>query len=284
MRKNNEDSYLSSQPVAAVADGMGGYSAGEVASAIAIEELAALGNRGRGRTRPPPPTTSSRPSSWPTGASARWRPATASSTAWAPPGRPGGGRRHGARQRRRLPRLPAPPGRAVPGHGGPLAGPGAGRRRPAFPRTPSGTPSGASSPAPRSTSRSSSTCLPTSSRSATGCCSTTALGRGRVGPDPRKVLLRVRNAQRATWSWSSWPTSRAASTTSSSGSWSTPSTRRPPWPPRTGRHHRRPQRRVGHRDPAAGGRERRRVPQARRPGGLGGRGPLPPSTDGCSGS
>ncbi|MFL6267213.1 MAG: Stp1/IreP family PP2C-type Ser/Thr phosphatase [Actinomycetes bacterium] len=46
MRKNNEDSYLSSQPVAAVADGMGGHSAGEVASAIAIEELAALGERG----------------------------------------------------------------------------------------------------------------------------------------------------------------------------------------------------------------------------------------------
>ena len=46
MRKNNEDSYLSSKPVAAVADGMGGHSAGEVASAIAIEELAALGGRG----------------------------------------------------------------------------------------------------------------------------------------------------------------------------------------------------------------------------------------------
>jgi PPM family protein phosphatase len=46
MRKNNEDSYLSSQPVAAVADGMGGHSAGEVASAIAIEELTALGGRG----------------------------------------------------------------------------------------------------------------------------------------------------------------------------------------------------------------------------------------------
>jgi protein phosphatase len=46
MRKNNEDSYLSSQPVAAVADGMGGHSAGEVASAIAIEELAALRDQG----------------------------------------------------------------------------------------------------------------------------------------------------------------------------------------------------------------------------------------------
>ncbi len=46
MRTNNEDSYLSEAPVAAVADGMGGHRAGEVASAIAMEELAAL--RGKG--------------------------------------------------------------------------------------------------------------------------------------------------------------------------------------------------------------------------------------------
>jgi PPM family protein phosphatase len=46
MRSNNEDSYLSQQPVAAVADGMGGHRAGEVASAIAIEELSALRERG----------------------------------------------------------------------------------------------------------------------------------------------------------------------------------------------------------------------------------------------
>jgi serine/threonine protein phosphatase PrpC len=46
MRTNNEDSYLSETPVAAVADGMGGHRAGEVASAIAMEELAAL--RGKG--------------------------------------------------------------------------------------------------------------------------------------------------------------------------------------------------------------------------------------------
>ena len=42
MRKNNEDSYLIQAPVIAVADGVGGHNAGEVASAIAIEELAAL--------------------------------------------------------------------------------------------------------------------------------------------------------------------------------------------------------------------------------------------------
>ena len=46
MRSNNEDSYLSHAPVAAVADGMGGAAAGEVASSIAIEELAALRDRG----------------------------------------------------------------------------------------------------------------------------------------------------------------------------------------------------------------------------------------------
>ena len=41
MRKNNEDRYLSAGRLAAVADGMGGHRAGEVASAIAMEELAA---------------------------------------------------------------------------------------------------------------------------------------------------------------------------------------------------------------------------------------------------
>jgi PPM family protein phosphatase len=46
MRKNNEDRYLIAGRLAAVADGMGGHRAGEVASAIAMEELAALQHTG----------------------------------------------------------------------------------------------------------------------------------------------------------------------------------------------------------------------------------------------
>ncbi len=39
IRKTNEDGYLINKPVYAVADGMGGHSAGEVASAIALETI-----------------------------------------------------------------------------------------------------------------------------------------------------------------------------------------------------------------------------------------------------
>jgi serine/threonine protein phosphatase PrpC len=46
MRKNNEDRFLSAGRLAAVADGMGGHRAGEVASAIAMEELATLEHAG----------------------------------------------------------------------------------------------------------------------------------------------------------------------------------------------------------------------------------------------
>ncbi|HZD01068.1 MAG TPA: Stp1/IreP family PP2C-type Ser/Thr phosphatase [Actinomycetes bacterium] len=46
MRKNNEDRFLSAGRLAAVADGMGGHRAGEVASAIAMEELAVLEHAG----------------------------------------------------------------------------------------------------------------------------------------------------------------------------------------------------------------------------------------------
>ena len=42
MRDGNEDSYLSEGRLAVVADGMGGHRGGEVASATAIQELAAL--------------------------------------------------------------------------------------------------------------------------------------------------------------------------------------------------------------------------------------------------
>src|SRR5688572_27401463 len=39
-RPNNEDAFLAAPPLIAVADGMGGHDAGEVASSLAVEVLA----------------------------------------------------------------------------------------------------------------------------------------------------------------------------------------------------------------------------------------------------
>ena len=51
VRSNNQDSFLVADPLYAVADGMGGAAAGEVASAIAVESL----NNGFSRSGPPTP-------------------------------------------------------------------------------------------------------------------------------------------------------------------------------------------------------------------------------------
>jgi serine/threonine protein phosphatase PrpC len=45
VRSGNEDSYLCGRTVFAVADGLGGHQGGEVASAAAVEPLAALDGR-----------------------------------------------------------------------------------------------------------------------------------------------------------------------------------------------------------------------------------------------
>ena len=68
-RSANEDSLVLRPPFFAVADGMGGAKAGEVASAIAAEAFEAASASRRGRPRPSSRGSLARP----TGASTTWR-------------------------------------------------------------------------------------------------------------------------------------------------------------------------------------------------------------------
>jgi serine/threonine protein phosphatase PrpC len=75
-RKGNEDAYFARSPLFAVADGMGGAQAGEVASQTAIEAIE--------HGLPDGPRSGSR--AWcskPTSGSSRWPPRTRAGRGWA---------------------------------------------------------------------------------------------------------------------------------------------------------------------------------------------------------
>ena len=64
LREGNEDSAYAGPHLLAVADGMGGHAAGEVASAATITTIAALDDR-RGETVPAPPWSTRSLTPWP---------------------------------------------------------------------------------------------------------------------------------------------------------------------------------------------------------------------------
>ena len=130
----NEDSFIAADPVFAVADGMGGHEAGEIASGICVRTLAEIPQLATGERD----ATAAVVQQYLLQADAGIREATGSRAGTTLSGvvvveQMGMPVLAGA-QHRRLPHLPAQPGQAQPGQRGPLRGPGTGGRRARSPR------------------------------------------------------------------------------------------------------------------------------------------------------
>ena len=208
-RKTNEDTYVVEPPLYAVCDGMGGANAGEVASGLAAETLAAEVARGT-----------------PIHAAAEAANAAVYQRAHDNVEQTGHGHHaHGVRARgqhgavrphRRQPRLPVARRRAAAGERRPLAGRRDGAGRPPDRRRGGRAPS-SQHPQPRARHRArarASTSSPRTFCPATCCCSAATASAGRCRPTPSSSRSRAATRRPRRSGSSSRRASRAGRTTS----------------------------------------------------------------------